>query len=190
MQNNFDCNWHLAQFAGTPSFFEFRIMCCVMEGPCRISHVSPFAIETISGRCFEIISHFNYLLKFSAVVPDEAQLMDLITRICVMSFGLYNRILQPWNERNWENDRVAISCETQDDRRECGRERDRNVELNLHETKNVFISFPGHGQINEINDGFVGFCFRGESGLHFLKVCFKILCNFFLLLPLTLFVQF
>lgn len=70
------------------------------------------------------------------------------------------------------------------------REEDRNVELNLQETKNVFISFPGHGQTNEINDGFVGFCFRGESGLHFLKVCFKILCNFLLLLPLALFVQF
>lgn len=189
MQNNFACNWHLAQFAGAPSFFEFRIICCVIEGPCRISHVSPFAIETISRRCFEIISHFNYLLKFSPVVPDEAQLMDLITRICVKSCGLYNRILQPWNGyiESMTELRLAAKHRTNAG---SGGERDRNVGLNLQETKNVFISFPGHGQTNESNDGFVGFCFRGESGLHFLKVCFKILCNFSLLLPLALFVQF
>lgn len=52
------------------------------------------------GALFEIISHFNYLLIFSPVVSGEAQLTDLITRISVMSYGLYNPILQLWNGYN------------------------------------------------------------------------------------------
>lgn len=83
-------------FAHLPSlnFVQFVVLSRVLVE----FHTCPHSqSRRFRGRCFEIISHFNYLLKFSPVVPDEAQLMDLITRICVMSCGLYNWILQPWN---------------------------------------------------------------------------------------------